>query len=132
MGTYDDVQFEIAIDNDGSVKISGKAAIPVLSRLVMAAKFQTELNAEHLLSPYIDRLLDELTKGTPMPAEDWANPANLIPPELHEAVKVVRRYRDQHEPGRDLAELLRVALKPFDIPLERLVPSPSSSRSTSA
>ncbi|TAJ69886.1 MAG: hypothetical protein EPO51_20380 [Phenylobacterium sp.] len=116
----DEAQFEIEIADDGSVRLTGKAAVPVLSRLVMAAKFQMELNAEHLLSPYVDLLLDELTRVAPMPTEDWNNPANLTPPEIHAAVEVVCRYRDQHEPERDLQDLLRVALKPFDVPLERL------------
>jgi hypothetical protein len=119
MGT-DEAQFEIEIADDGSIRLAGRAAVPVLLRLVMAAKFQTELNAEHLLSPYVDLLLDGLTRVASMPTEDWDNPANLTPPEIHEAVEVVRRYRDQHEPERDLQDLLRVALKPFDVPLERL------------
>lgn len=123
-------QLEIEIADDGSVHIAGEAAVPLLLRLVMAAKFQTELNAEHLLSPYVDLLLDELTKTVPFPTIDWTNPANLTPPELHEAVAVVRRYRDQHEQGRDLEDLLRVALKPFDPPPERLELDPSRTGST--
>jgi hypothetical protein len=123
-------QFEIQIADDHSIRIAGEAAVPVLLRLVMAAKFQTELNAEHLLSPYVDRLLDELTKAAPIPTIDWANPASLTPPELHEAVEVVRRYRDQHERGRDLEDLLRIALKPFDPPPERLALGPSGPGAT--
>ena len=55
MGTCD-TQFDVEIADDGSVRIAGVVAVPVLMRLVMAAKFQTELNAEHLLSPHVDRL----------------------------------------------------------------------------
>jgi len=128
----DEAQFEIKIADDGSVRIAGRAAVPVLLRLVMAAKFQTELTAEHLLSPYVDLLLDDLTSAAPLPTVDWDNPAILTPPEVHEAVEVVRRYRDQHERGRALQDLLRVALKPFDVPFERLALGPPGSGSTSA
>jgi len=121
MGAHDDSAFQIEIAEDGSVRISGSAAVPILIRLVMAAKFQTDLNAEHLLSPHVNNLLDELTTHTRLTEVDWSNPAILTPPEFQEAAEVVREYRDLHEPERTLEDLLRVALKPYDdFPLERL------------
>lgn len=117
-----DVQpaLEVAIAEDGSVHISGVAAVETLLRLALAAKFQTELSSDHLLSPYLNRLIDELTKVLPVEPTDWANPSVLTPPSFKEAVGVMRRYRDLHEPGADLSELIRVALKPFDVPADRI------------
>ena len=112
--------FEVEIGDDGTVRVSGTAAVAMLWRLVLAAKFQTEPNAEHLLSPFVDRLIDELTRVAPVPPTDWNNPAILIPPELHEAVNAVRSYRELHEPEQALEPLVRRAMKPFRIPLDRL------------
>ena len=112
--------FAVEVADDGSVIVRGEAAVTVLLRLVMAAKFQTELNAEHLLSPYVNQLLKELTRVSPVEAIDWGNPAVAMPPSFLEAVQVVREYRDQHQRGRDLQELLHVALSPFDPPPDRL------------
>ena len=121
MSTDQDSYFTVDLCDDGSVKIGGKGALEVLWRLVVAAKFQMELSAEHLLSPYLNGLLDELAKGLPeVEPLDWANPAILTPPELLKAVEVVRKHRDLHGPGEDLEKLLLVALKPFDVPKERL------------
>lgn len=120
MATDNNEVFAVDLAGDGAVTIRGSAAVAVLLRLVMAAKFQTELNAEHLLSPYVNRLLDELTSVSPVEPVDWSNPAITTPPSFLEAVDVVREYRDQHESGRGLEELLRVALRPYDLPLERL------------
>lgn len=112
--------FEVQIHSDGSVRLAGPAAVDVLWRLVLAAKFQTEPNAEHLLSPFVELLVDELTKVAPVPPTDWSNSAIGIPPELQEAVDAVRRHRDLHQPGAPLEPLIELAMKPLGIPLARL------------
>lgn len=125
-------QFEIEISDDGSIRLAGEAAVPVLLRLVLAAKFQTELNAEHLLSPHVDRMLDELTSVSPIPPIEWHNPAIRRPPQLRKAVEVVRRYRDLHEREQDLNALLQLAFKPYGVPPEWLDLPPSGRGPTAA
>lgn len=112
--------FEVELAPDGSVRISGSAAVSTLMRLALAAKFQTELSWDHLLSPFVTRLIDELAKKAPMPAEDWANPAIMTPPAFIEAVQVIRTYREVHEPEADVTDLVRKALHPFVVPAGRL------------
>jgi hypothetical protein len=112
--------FEIEVTHDGSLRISGAAAATTVLRLALAAKFQTELKWDHLLSPFVNQIIDALTKVLPLEPEDWSNPATLTPPEFLEAVEVMRSYRRVHEPDADLTELVRTALSPFSLPVERL------------
>lgn len=113
-------EFEVELAPDGSVRISGPAAVTTLMRLALAAKFQTELSWDHLLSPFLKRLIDELAKEAPISTEDWGNPAIITPPVFIEAVQVIRAYREVREPDADLSELVRKALHPFVVPADRL------------
>lgn len=106
----------------GSVRISGRMAALVLMRLVLAAKFREEIEAEYLLSPLVNRLIDVLSPAMPASsAVDWANPAVATPQAFKDALMVVRAQLDQQRHGAELETLMREALKPYDnFPLSRL------------
>jgi hypothetical protein len=105
---------------DGSIKIAGTHAIQILLRIVLQAKFSTEPDAEILLSPHVNHLVDELVRASPIPLMDWSNSAMITPPEFMAAVDVVRQFRDLHEPEADLIGLINEALRPYAVPAARL------------
>jgi hypothetical protein len=124
----DQKSFHVEIDQSGRVCVSGPAAIHVLLRLTLHAKFGTEPNAEILLSPYVEALVDALSAA--LVAEqptafktDWSNPANLTPAGFIRAAEVVRQSHAASDPQADLDSLIALALKPNVVPKERLAPA---------
>lgn len=87
----------------------------------MAAKFQTQVSAEILLSPFVRELIDAVLKVTPyLPNIDWSEPGVLTPPAFLEVVEEVRELQARHQPATPLTELVQRALHPYQVPLDRL------------
>lgn len=112
--------FEVTLTDDGGVKITGEWAVRMLLRIVLNAKFQTELSAEMLLSPHLNKLITELTLASPILPTDWTSPDVMTPPAFTEAVDVIREFRDLHQPDSTLEDLVRKALHPHSVPMSRL------------
>lgn len=111
----------------------------VLLRLVTEAKFGTAPNADVLLSPHVEALIDVLAKAvrTERPTAfdiDWSDPALMTSEDFIRAADAVRErhaYLQASIDARpdaglepfDLEALLAQAMKPYSIPVERLAPS---------
>jgi hypothetical protein len=120
MTVESDPAFDVRVGDDGSVTVSGKAAVSALLTITLAAKFPDGPKTDVLLSPFVHRLVEALTREAPMPPSEWTNPAIETPHELLAAVEAVRGFQKLHRPDADLIELVRLALEPFDVPLDRL------------
>lgn len=120
MSEDQNTDFEVHLTDDGGVKITGIWGVRTLMRIALSAKFQTELSAEMLLSPHLNKLIAELARVSPIVPTDWSSPGVMTPPAFTEAVEVIREFRDLHEPGRALEDLVREALHPHSVPMTRL------------
>lgn len=112
--------FDVQLTDDGGIKITGEWAAHILMRIVLSAKFQTELSAEMLLSPHVRRLVDELLRVVPYHPDHWNDAGTITAPAFLEVVEVVKEFRMLHAPEAILEDLVRDALHPHAVPLSRL------------
>jgi hypothetical protein len=121
MSTIQAKAFDVRVREDGTIEISGEAAAHTLMRIALTAKFQTEVSAEILLSPYVRQLIDAVLAATPYPLRiDWSQPGILTPHAFLDVVEEVREFQARHQPATPLTDLVHQALHPYEVPPDRL------------